>query len=74
MKDYLIYVLIQPSGSNDYWIKRLIEGIKDEAQHNKRHVKAAYFSVQEETEFLSFGEQPVLLVGTTTKWFSSSAA
>lgn len=74
MKDYLIYVLIQPSGSNDYWIKRLIEGIKDEAQHNKKHLKAAYFSVEEETELLSFGEQPVLLVGTTTKWFSSSAA
>ena len=73
MKDYQLYVLIQPSGKNDYWIKRLIEGIKEEAQQNKKHINTAYFSVQEETEPLSFCEQPVLLVGTTTKWFSSSA-
>ena len=73
MKDYLLYVLIQPSGSNDYWIKRLIEGIREEAQQNKKHIKAVYFSVQEEIDPLSFGEQSVLLVGTTTKWFVSSA-
>ena len=74
MKDYVLYMLIQPSGNNDYWIKRLIEGIKEEAQQNKKNIKAAYFSVQEETEPLSFRDQLVLLVGTTTKWFSSSAA
>lgn len=73
MKECQLYVLIQPLGKNDYWIKRLIEGIKDEAQQNKKHITAAYFSVQEETEPLSFCEQPVLLVGTTTKWFSLSA-
>ena len=73
-KDYGIRVLIQPSGSNDYWIRRLVEGIRNEARNLRKPVDAVYFSPREPAESLAFGQKPVLLAGTTGKWFSDSAA
>ena len=72
MKENMIHVLVQPSGSNDYWIQRLLEGIRSESQRIKKQSIISFFSVQEETEPFEFLSNPVVLVGTTTKWFSAS--
>jgi DNA-binding LacI/PurR family transcriptional regulator/DNA-binding CsgD family transcriptional regulator len=73
MKDKQILVLIQPTGINDYWMRRLLEGISEESERRKFRFVSACFSPHENTEKLAENGQMILLAGTKTEWLLSSS-
>lgn len=72
LKDQRLCCLIQPPGKNDYWMKRLLDGIEAESKQRKYQNEIVYFSVRDETEPPPFSGVPVLLAGTASGWFFAS--
>lgn len=72
MKNNPIHVLMQPSGSNDYWMHRLLDGIQKEATSKKFALIPYSYASSGPIESISYDNQLVLLVGTTTTWLSGA--
>lgn len=72
MKNNPIHVFTQPSGSNDYWMHRLLDGIQKEANTKKYTLISYCYASSEPIESFSFENQLVLLAGTRTTWLSEA--